>query len=357
MSASIDDADEIEGTGSEISRHRGLTGKRMAGGAAVFVLVVGGAWLWWMMSSHEATIMPMAAFDASTASAGSLVPPKQDRDPPPPPAKSNLPPPGGAVGSLVRKPTQFSMLTDDEWKKKLDGVHPTPPAASVGGGGGTTPAENDKDRPGVFAGPRAWINPHPEMTIPSHTKIHCVPDGPITSEVEGPITCMVHEPVYAETGTLPLIDPGSFIEGQITHGLSNGVTRLYVELERIRTPQHARIPIKGLGADALGENGIDGNLDTHLMRRLGAGVAMAVIQGGIQAGVAVAGSAGGNNNVVNQFGSPLESSGDSLAQTVLSRDINIQDTLIHQQGYEITVVTLGDIDLSGIYKLEMRGDR
>ncbi|MDO9712346.1 TrbI/VirB10 family protein, partial [Paracraurococcus lichenis] len=128
-------------------------------------------------------------------------------------------------------------------------------------------AQREGERPGVNrAAP--WVNEHPEFTIPSHTPISCTPDGPINSEAQGPITCTIDAAVRSEDGTNFLLWPGAVIEGYLSSGLQYGQRRLMVAFERIRTTDYVRIPLRGIGASQLGENGITGTYDSHLWEKI-----------------------------------------------------------------------------------------
>lgn len=217
---------------------------------------------------------------------------------------------------------------------------------------GQSAGGREADRPGVMKA-NAWVNPHPEFTIPSHTLISCSPDAPINSDTPGPIGCIIDRPIRSEDGTNVLLWPGAFIEGSVGQGMQRGNRRLMLSMERIRATDFARIPMRGIGASALGENGITGVYDDHLWERIQAGVLLTVIEGLVDAGVGAASSAlqeGGGNQFLN-FGSVSGRARGTLGSSALQQDYNRPSTIRRDQADSITVRTIGDIDLSKLYEL------
>ena len=214
-------------------------------------------------------------------------------------------------------------------------------------------AVSEGERPGVQRG-RPWVNSHPEFTIPSHTPISCNPDGPINSDGIGPVSCTIDAPVRSEDGTNMLLWPGAVLEGYLGQGLQYGQRRLMLAFDRIRTTDYVRIPLRGMGASALGENGVTGTYDSHLWERIQAGVLLTVIEGSVQAGVGAASNAvseGTGGNQLFNFGSVGSRTSNTLGQSALSRDYNRPGTTRRDQADTIVVKTIGDIDLSSVYEL------
>ncbi|MBL6082320.1 TrbI/VirB10 family protein, partial [Belnapia sp. T18] len=102
------------------------------------------------------------------------------------------------------------------------------------------------------------------------TPIACVPDVPITSDVAGAFRCKVPEAIYSTSGAVPLLDAGTWITGRVGAGLQRGQRRLFAVMTRIETPQGCLIRIRAPAADALGQAGLDGEIDTHSFQRFGA---------------------------------------------------------------------------------------
>lgn len=269
-------------------------------------------------------------------------------------AVTAAPPPGGttAPASTRREPVQLAVRKEGKGADMPRREAPAPagaagvPAAAVGG------AQGGEERPGVHRA-RAWVNHNRGFTIPSRRAISCLPEGRITSETRGPVSCMVDSPVLAEDGTTALLDVGAILEGYIGEGLQNGQRRLFVAWDRARnSTDGARIPLAGTASSPLGENGVSGVVDRHLWERIQAGVMLTVLQGGVDAAVAAAGSAGaaGGGNTILSFGNRASSTTQSLAGSAFQQDYNRPPTLTRDHADGIMVTLTSDVDLSGIYQ-------
>jgi type IV secretory pathway VirB10-like protein len=272
--------------------------------------------------------------------------------------------PGGASGAVIERSagtlasTSRSERARGEAAKAREAAQAradaaqartAPPAAQTPP---VTPASAEReDRPGVNTG-RPWVNRHPEMTIPSHTPITCMPDGPINSDGLGPVSCTVTQPVRSEDGTNFLLWPGAVLEGNLVQGLQAGQRRLFLGFERIRTTDYVRIPLRGIGASALGENGVTGTYDDRMWEKVKAGIFLTVVEGAVDAvvGAASAAAQGAGNTYLN-FGGASGRARGALGQSAIQQDYNRPGTLRRDHADTITVKTIGDIDLSPVYEL------
>jgi type IV secretory pathway VirB10-like protein len=214
-------------------------------------------------------------------------------------------------------------------------------------------AKANEARPGVNQAGEPWINPHPEFTIPSHTPISCTPDGPINSESIGPVSCTIDTAVRSEDGTNYLLWPGAVIDGYLGQGLQGGQRRLALTMDRIRGTGFERIPLRGMGASALGENGITGTYDSHLWEKIQAGVMLTLVEGAVDAAVGAASSAasGDEGGTFLNFGRVGSRARGTLGQTALQRDYNRPGSVRRDHADPITIKTIGDLDLSKLYEL------
>lgn len=359
-----DDEEEVTGE-SEASRTAPPKGRAWPWIIGATALPVGAVVMWSAFGpttipqpkAASIVVVPPPAFQ-SVQLTGAAAPP-----PPPPPSTPSTPPPGNVRPTVVTR--EASTLSDTSRAAKIRADEKAeadrrraretegretavqPAAASRGG---------ERERPGVNQ-QRPWVNEHPEMTIPSHTPIACNPDGPINSAGIGPVTCTIAEPVRSEDGTNILLWQGAVVEGYLGQGLQNGERRLMLTFDRIRTTDYVRIPLRGIGASALGENGITGTYDSHLWERIQSGVILTVIEGAVNAGVGAASSAasGGANGGGGQFfnfGSVSSRASSTLGQSALAQDYNRPSTLRRGEADTIVVKTMGDIDLSSVYELQ-----
>ena len=170
----------------------------------------------------------------------------------------------------------------------------------------------------------AFFVPDRNLFLTEGTPIGCIPDAPITSDVEGSFRCKVRDAVYSTSSAVPLLDAGTWIVGRVGAGLRRGQRRLFAVMTRIETPQGCLIRIRAPAADALGQAGLDGEIDGHFFQRFGAYIGMAFLGSGMQAATLAASSAIGRGGVqFNQF----QSAGRQGGQSLFAEDAAIPPTL------------------------------
>lgn len=182
------------------------------------------------------------------------------------------------------------------------------------------------------------------------TKIHCVPESPLDSDVGGPVDCMVAEPgdgVRSADGTVLLIENGSMIKGEAIKGPEIGSRRMFIASDEILTTRGIPIYFSGSAADTLGTNGVNGFIDDHLWQKLRATLLLSAVEIGGSVATNLAQNSGTTN--LNVSSGP----GVGLAQTALAHDLNIPSTLWRNQGDPITVIVRQDIPMEAAYKLEL----
>lgn len=352
-----DDEEERDAT-SEVARRGNTRGQKLAG-VAMMVLPLGavGLWAWSMFGGGTEKARP-ATYTASygqesrrlnmgTVQASTVA--REDE------GHTAAPPPGGlaASASTRREPVQLAVRKEGKGLDLRRQETPAPPSATLAGASGAQPGQDA--RPGVHT-VRAWINRNRGFTIPSRRAISCLPEGRITSETRGPVSCMVDSPVLAEDGTTTLLDVGAILEGYVGEGLQGGQRRLFVAFDRARNSvDGARIPLAGIAASPLGENGVSGIVDRHLWERIQAGVMLTVLQGGVDAAVAAAGASGSGGNTILSFGNRAGTTTQSLASTAFGQDYNRAPTLTRDHSDGIMVTLTSDVDLSGIYQYGLVG--
>lgn len=200
----------------------------------------------------------------------------------------------------------------------------------------------------------AQRGPDRNLTLAEGTPIPCVPDSPITSDVEGVFRCKVPEAVFSESGNVPMLDNGTWIVGRVGSGLRRGQRRLFVTFTKIQTPQGCRVSIRAPGADALGQAGLDGEIDTHFFARFGAYLGMAFLDAAMQGAVLAASSSLSRGGVqFNQF----QNSGRQGGQALFQEDAQIPSTLYRNQAEPIVVRLTQDIDMRPCFRLRLREDR
>ena len=181
-----------------------------------------------------------------------------------------------------------------------------------------------------------------------NTIFHCVPEQRLDSAVPGPVGCTVADDVMSADGTVVLIEKGSSVDGEIISGPSLGQDRMFVNFDEVLTLSGIPIYLSGTGGDTLGTSGVDGALDEHMWRKIKGAVLLSAVE--------VAGQIASNETEKSgNLNLNVGSQGSSLAQTALSHDIEVADTLIRNQADPITVTVRQDIPMDDAYRLIVAG--
>lgn len=122
---------------------------------------------------------------------------------------------------------------------------------------------------------------NPNLLLPKGTYIGCSLDTRLVSSIKGGISCTVSNDVYSSNGSVLLIEKGSKITGFFEAGqMKDGLNRIFVVWQEIRTPNHINIPVYSGASDELGGSGIEGWVDHHWLERFGASILLSVIDDG-----------------------------------------------------------------------------
>ncbi|MBZ7978535.1 MULTISPECIES: type IV secretion system protein VirB10 [unclassified Campylobacter] len=192
------------------------------------------------------------------------------------------------------------------------------------------------------------INPH--FLLSKGSFIHCSLNTRIVSMLAGNVSCTISNDVYSADGTVLLIDRGSTMFGSFKSGeISDGVNRLFVVWEEIRTPNNLIIPINSPATDGLGASGMSGYVDHQYLKRFGSAIFLSIIDDAVN--VAINGKRGKDN--VDYTENTRENARE-LANTALQEFIKIKPVLYKNQGEIVSVYVNKDVDFSKVYKLKMK---
>lgn len=202
----------------------------------------------------------------------------------------------------------------------------------------------------AFSPKTANINRYdPNLLLPKGTYIGCSLDTRLVSQIKGGIACTISENVYSQNGNVLLIEKGSKMTGFFNTGQTNdGMDRIFVVWQEIRTPNNIDIPVSSGATDELGGTGIPGYIDHHWLKRFGAAILLSVIDD--VTNTALNGKSSQNN--VDYTENSRETA-RSMADTALQKFINIEPTLYKNQGDLVGVYVNRDIDFSRVYKLSL----
>ncbi len=218
-------------------------------------------------------------------------------------------------------------------------------------------AEEEKgySNSGVFNAKSAErLNFNPSLFLAKGTYIGCSLNTKLVSTIKGGISCTVSEDVYSENGVTLLIEKGSKISGFFQSGqIKNGVNRIFVVWQEIRTPNHVNIPVFSGATDALGSSGIEGYVDHHWLERFGGAVLISMIDDVFNF-VANGKRNDGNGSGNYDYTQNTRQNTQEMATKVLEEFIKIEPTLYKNQGDLVGVYVNRDIDFSSVYRLKVK---
>jgi cmgb10 len=191
---------------------------------------------------------------------------------------------------------------------------------------------------------------NPDLLLAKGSYIGCSLDTKLVSSIKGGIQCTVADNVYSSNGATLLIERGSKITGFFqSNQMNDGLDRIFVVWQEIRTPNHINIPVYSGASDPLGASGIEGWVDHHWLERFGSAILLSVIDDALN--VAINGKRGGGN--IDYTENSRETT-RNMADTALQKFINIQPTLYKNQGDLVGVYVNRDIDFSKVYNLKRK---
>jgi type IV secretion system protein VirB10 len=225
--------------------------------------------------------------------------------------------------------------------------------ASGNAAGGQETALSNRLKPTVLSGSKARLLPHPDMVVTQGTVIPCILQTAIDSQLVGFIKCVLPQSVRGTTGNVVLLDRGTIVVGEIQAGLAQGQNRVFVLWVRAETPDHVIIEVGSPGTDELGRAGLPGGVNNHFWERFGGAILLSVVQGGLNAGTALAANSGSGSG--GTYFNSFQSNSSNVADTALRASINIPPTLEKNQGDVIGIFVAHDMDFSDVYGLHVTG--
>lgn len=188
------------------------------------------------------------------------------------------------------------------------------------------------------------------LLLPKGTYIGCALKTRLVSSIKGGIACIVSNDVYSANGNTLLIEKGSTITGTFNSGqLDDGMDRLFVIWQEIRTPNNIIIPVYSGATDELGASGMQGWVDHHYLKRFGSAILLSMIDDAM-AILADRMSRNNNNNNYYNYTENTRDNVSNIADTALKKMIDIKPTLYKNQGDLVGVYVNRDIDFSKVYK-------
>ena len=206
----------------------------------------------------------------------------------------------------------------------------------------------DRLRPLRLTMAKAGLLQNRDLLLTQGAMIDCVQQTKFVSAQAGMITCYATREVRSVSGRVVLIDPGTIFVGYQQGVLAHGQPRIGIVWSRLETPDGVVVHLDSPGTGALGEAGLDGEIDTHFAARFGGAIMISLI-GDIGNWVSRQGSGSSNEGSIR-----FDNSSDAAQQaitTVLDNTINIPPTLYRNQAGRIGIYVARDLDFSSVYAL------
>lgn len=175
--------------------------------------------------------------------------------------------------------------------------------------------------------------------------IDCALQTRLDSTVPGMTACVVTRDIFSDNGAMLLIEKGSTITGEYQANLRQGMARIFVLWNRIKTTKGVVVNLDSPGTDQLGGAGLSGHVNTHFWQRFGGAILLSLVD---DLGSAAASSVGGRGG--NQFNfAGTGAAASDVASETLKHTINIPPTLTKEQGERVGVYVARDLDFSQVY--------
>jgi type IV secretion system protein VirB10 len=175
--------------------------------------------------------------------------------------------------------------------------------------------------------------------VPEGSVIPAVLETALNSDLPGYTRAIVSRDVLSFDGTKVLAPRGSRLVGQYRSAVALGQSRAFVIWTRLIRPDGVNIQLAEPGTDALGRGGLEGEVDTHFLRRFGGAILLSLITVGANAAAAdtqtqviIAGASGGAGALSSE----------------ISRNADVAPTVDVAQGTPIRIFVTRDLDFSGV---------
>ena len=208
-------------------------------------------------------------------------------------------------------------------------------------------------KPTKIASVSASQLPNRNFLITKGATLGCVLETALDSSLSGLATCRLTRDVYSDNGAVILLDKGSQVVGEYQGGMKQGQKRLFLLWSRVETPNGVIINIDSPSIDPVGRTGVDGWVDNHFAERFGAAILVTIMQDVMSAGTSYLqglGNSEGSSTTTNISSSPQAAT--AVVTGILNQSAQIPPTLNKNQGDEIQIMIVRDLDFSTIYALK-----
>lgn len=216
--------------------------------------------------------------------------------------------------------------------------------ALVGGSqglGSSLTATQTPPRTAGFIGNRNFI-------LAKGSFIDCALQTRLDSTIPGMTACVITRNIYSDNGKVLLLERGATVSGEYQSNMKQGMARIGVLWNRIKTPNGVIINLDSPGTDPLGGAGVPGYIDTHFWERFGGALMLSIVDDVAQYAVDQAEGGDTDKGQTINFSGTAESTQD-MATEALKNTINIPPTLYKNQGEKVGIYIARDLDFSSVY--------
>jgi type IV secretion system protein VirB10 len=199
---------------------------------------------------------------------------------------------------------------------------------------------------------QAKIVANPSNTVMQGTVVQASLETAINTDMPGAIRAIVTEDVHSVDGQRVLIPRGSKVLGRYSDNIKLGQKRVMVIWDRLILPDYQTVTINSFGADAIGQAGVSGKVDSHFLERFGSATLISVI--GIAPAVATASLTNRNSNSDDNRGGYNETTAlaNAISQNmqsslggVIGEYLNRPPTIGVHQGANVTIFVDRDLEI------------
>jgi type IV secretory pathway VirB10-like protein len=363
--------------GTERPRITRLSKKVLAGGTALALVLVSGAVLWALRSnqSHNPSPEELYSTDHHNVADGLTTLPRDyagiARDVP----QIGRPLPSGPVHPYVSTGGQSAPIGLDAEQQRANQeseaartskvfASTTAPVAQPQSSKETstnatsssdeTFTQNGQDRKLLFVNspvdrrtvaPDRISRPASPFVVQAGTIIPAALITGIRSDLPGPITAQVIEPIYdTPTGRWKLVPQGAKLVGIYDSQVAFGQSRVLLVWTRLIMPNGRSIVLERLqGADIGGYSGLEDEVDNHWEELFKAALLSTIL--GVGAELGSGADSGNNTSILQALRLSAANSMNQTGQQVVRRNLNIQPTLTVRPGFPVRVIVNRDLVL------------
>jgi type IV secretory pathway VirB10-like protein len=180
--------------------------------------------------------------------------------------------------------------------------------------------------------------------------VPCVLETQLFTNVPGECRCVLPEDIYSDDGSTVLMEKGSTVAGVYGNTIKPGDSRIAVIWNRIKTVRGMVVEVDSPAADGVGTMGVDGHVDNHWPKRIGAALLLSLIDDAVT--IEVAKQSEGATSTARP--TSTADTTKSMSEQVLQSTINIPPTITKNRGARLMIYVKRDLWFHDVYSISRR---